>query len=204
MRLWWLPESFWMILDVSCLTSWCMCGSRYALLIFAEHFLESQTSFSPSSWVKPGKPLAYKVILRGVEYPNSSKTYCKTYWWSYSNHSEKRREDKRLLGWLFHPELEVPATSFVFRHWGQARAFRAKHVVVLAKENRQSGWTRSSTKSAKLPGQERSTWQRCHLLLCTMSNKEPSRFGKKKARHESCAIVSAKYEFNISKQHARQ
>ena len=50
-----------------------MCDSRYALLIFAEHFLESQTSFSPSSWVKPGKPLAYKIILRGVKYPNSSQ-----------------------------------------------------------------------------------------------------------------------------------
>ena len=94
--------------------------------------------------------------------------------------AKKRREDKRILGWSFHPELEVPATSFVFRHWGQARAFRAKHVVELAKENRQSGWTRSSTQSAKLPGQERSTWQRCHLLLCTMHNKEPSRFGKKR------------------------
>ena len=93
--------------------------------------------------------------------------------------AKKRREDKRLMGWLFHPELEAPATRFVFWHWGQARAFRAKHVVELAKENRQSGWTRSSTKSTKLPGQECSAWQRCHLLLCTMPNKEPSSFGKK-------------------------
>lgn len=62
----WLPEQVWMTLGVSWLTSWCMCGSRYALLIFAEHFLYSQTSFSPSSWVKPGKPQRMKLFFGGL------------------------------------------------------------------------------------------------------------------------------------------